>query len=953
MKFTLATFLALFISFSLSAQQGTLRGSMYDKENGETLLYANILINETGGGTTTDLEGAYSLDLDPGVYTVTYSYVGFADYVVEGVEIIAGEVAIIDANLGVEGELLKEVVVTATQARSSVAALATLKRKSSNLIDGISSASFKKIGDSNAAAAVKRVSGVSVEGGKYVYVRGLGDRYTKSIMNGIDIPGLDPDRNTLQMDIFPTNIIDNIIVLKSFTADLPADFTGGVVNINTKDFPEEKSSSISLGIGFNPSMHFNDNYLSYEGSGTDFLGFDSGSRAIPTDRATNIATRGGVFANPDDQSRFNQVLDGFSPTLAGMRNTSFMDYNLGYTLGNQVNKGNYTLGYNLALTYKNSTDYYENAVYSRYGKGNTSDILELDRRELQEGDFGTNNVLLGGLGGLSLKTKKSKYTLNLLRLQNGESTAGLFNYVGSDQGANFTADQHNLEYGQRSITNVMLNGVHTFGESSNWNLDWKLSPTFSSITDPDIRFTRIRKDGDELSIGTESGIPQRIWRYLNEVNYAGKVDLEKKFTFRDAVAKLKFGTAYTRKDRDYEIQNFGIFVGNTEVTADPNTLFDQENYFSLENAQGLYYQPNFIPRNSNKFDANTNMLAGYVSTELDLFKSLKAVVGVRVESFNQNYTGFNQSGEAFDNERVIEDVDVFPTANFIYALGQKQNLRVSLAKTIARPSFKEASFATIIDPLSGRTFIGGFFPDIDVATEEVIWDGNLQSTDIINADLRYEIFGDRGQNVSVSTFFKSFANPIEIVQYVQAANNFQPRNVGDGQILGVELEFRKNLGDLGTTLGNIAVNGNVTVVKSQIEMSQTEFNSRVNNARDGEVIDNVRDMAGQAPYLVNAGLSYGDAAKGFDIGAFYNVSGKTLQFVGIADRPDVYTVPFHSVNITAKKAFGDRLNVRLKADNILNAKRESEFESFGAENQLFQSLSPQRSFSVSIGYDLR
>ncbi|NNF34285.1 MAG: TonB-dependent receptor plug domain-containing protein, partial [Saprospiraceae bacterium] len=499
----------------ITAQTGTIRGTIFDDSTGEAILFGNVQVVGTSVATTSDLDGAYSLELEPGTYSLLYTYIGFSDLTINEVVINEGEVTNLDVRIKVTSELIDEVVISAVQARNTEAALATIKKRSTNVMDGISAASFKRIGDSDAAAAVKRVTGVSIEGGKYVYVRGLGDRYTKSILNGVDIPGLDPDRNTLQMDIFPTNVIDNILVVKTFTADLPADFTGGVVNINTKDFPEERSSSVSLGIGFNPSMHFNNQYVTYEGSSTDFLGFDDGLRDIPTNKSVNIPTRVDVISDRDRAYEYNNILTSFDPTLAGFRTSSFMDFSLGYSLGNQINKDKYTLGYNLALTYKNSTDFYEDAINARFGRDNSSNVFDLERREYQIGDYGSNNVLLGGLAGLSLKTKKSKYTLNLLRLQNGQKTAGIFKFIGEDQGSNFDADQHNLEYSQREITNVLLNGKHTLGEGD-WKVEWKLSPTFSSITDPDIRFTRIRTDNNELSIGTESGIPQRIWRYLEE-----------------------------------------------------------------------------------------------------------------------------------------------------------------------------------------------------------------------------------------------------------------------------------------------------------------------------------------------------------------------------------------------------------------------------------------------------
>ncbi len=946
-------FILIFLAYSGFAQTGTIRGYVYDEGNGEPILFGNVLVVENGTGTTTDLDGAYAIDLVAGTYSVTYSFIGYTSVTINDVSVTAGEVTTLDARIAEESQVIEEVVITAKQARNTEVALATIRRKSTNLLDGISSASFKKIGDSDAAAAVKRVSGVSVEGGKYVYVRGLGDRYTKSVLNGMDIPGLDPDRNTIQMDLFPTSIIDNIIVLKSFTADLPADFTGGIVNINTKDFPEEKNASISIGMGYNPGMHFNSNYLTYAGGGTDYLGYDDGTRAIPTDRRTDIPNRVAVLIDGSRQSEFDNILGSFNPQLGALRSSSMMDYSAGFSLGNQINNNGGSLGYTFNLSYKNSTDFYEGAVFQRYGKGNTADVLDLQQRESQIGDYGTNNVLIAGMAGLSYKKKANRFSLNLLRLQNGESTAGLFDYIGSDQGSNFTATQHNLEYSQRSVTNALLSGSHSLAQGK-YAIDWKVSPTVSEIIDPDIRFTRVRNDGGNLSIGTESGVPQRIWRYLDETSLSSRVDLTNNYTLADNNAKLKVGGGYTLKNRDYEIQNFAIFTGTTEVTSDVNSLFSEENFFSSENLGGLYYEPQFIPINANSYDAQVTTISAYVSNEFEPIDDVKFVVGLRMEDYTQFYSGVNQNREIFNNVKVLDDLDFFPTANVIYALNEKVNVRSSFSKTIARPSFKEASFATIIDPLSGRTFIGGFFPDIDVATGTEIWDGNLRSTDIYNYDLRLELFSERGQNVSLSGFYKSFINPIEIVQYVQATNNFQPRNVGNGQVVGVELEFMKYLGDFESRLGNIGVNGNITLASSKIDMSETEFTSRVNNARVGEEVSDTRVMAGQAPYIINAGFSYKTRSSKFEIGAFYNVMGETLQFVGIADRPDVFTKPFHSLNLSGSYTFGsdDRIKARFKVDNLLMSDRESVFQSFGTDDQLFSSLSPNRNISMSLSYNI-
>lgn len=953
-KFFFYTLILFALAANIFAQNGTLRGVMYDDATGEPLPFGNVIIDALGTGTTSDLDGAYSISLPQGTYQVKFNFLGYSDLVIEDVQIKSGEVTILDGRIGESSQNLDVVVITAAQARNTEAALATLQRKSINLLDGISAASFKKIGDSDAAAAVKRVPGVSIEGGKYVYVRGLGDRYTKTILNGMDIPGLDPDRNTVQMDIFPTNILDNIIVLKTFTPDLPADFTGGVVDITTKDFPERETFSVSGGLGYNPDMHLNSNYLTYAGGSTDFLGFDDGTRTIPTEGRSNIPFLADAIGDPSgDGQVFTNILEGFNPNLAAMRANSFMDYSLSLSSGNQYNREKVTLGYNLALTYKNNTDFYQDAEYNRYGLGRTSDILDMDAREIQRGDFGENNVLLGGLAGFSAKTTTSKIGLNILHLQNGESTAGLFNYIGQDQGSNFTATQHNLEYSQRSLTNVMLNGTHNIGEDA-WEINWKAAATRSQMDDPDIRFTRIRTDGNELSVGSESGIPERIWRFLSEDNLVGKVDAINNFKIRGEQAKLKFGGGHTYKQRDYSIENFQIRPNLIDITDNPDDIFKPENLWTPENRNGITYDPQFLPINTNAFDANINNTAAYASLEFSPFENLKSILGVRAENYVQRYTGINQDRDRLNNEVVIDDIDFFPAFNLIYALQDKMNLRLSYSMTIARPSFKEASFATILDPITGRTFIGGFFPDIDVVTGETIWDGNLRATNINNFDLRWELFQNAGQVISVSGFYKTFNNPIEIVQYVQAPNNFQPRNVGFGQVFGAEFELRKSLSFMTSALDDFTFNANVTVTQSSIEMSDTEFNSRVRNARDGQEIDRFRDMAGQAPYLINSGLSYANAENGWKAGVYYNVQGETLQFVGIADRPDIYSVPFHSLNLSINKAFGteNRFSIGAKVSNLLGDDREEVFKSFGTDDELFTRLSPQRTFSLSFGYKM-
>lgn len=962
-KFLISILLVLALPSLNFAQKGIIRGTVTDAAVGEPLFGVNVVIEGTTNGAVTDFDGKFQINVDPGAFNVRASFVTYRAVLIEGIDVKSGEVKVIEnISLSEDVEQLGEVLVTADAIKSTEAALLALKRKSPNFIDGISSSNIKKIGDSDAASAVKRIPGISVEGGKYVYIRGLGDRYTKSILNGMDIPGLDPDRNTLQMDLFPTGILDNIIVTKSFSADLPADFTGGIVNIETKEFPEEPTFDISIGGNFNPSMHFNNNYLTYEGGSTDFLGFDDGTRANPADNYSpdEIPLYGNVIGSPDSKEGkiFSSILRDFNPNLDAMKQKSFMDYSAGLTLGNQKKFSGVTLGHSLSLNYKNNTRFYQNAEFGRYGLANDKDENELVVRETQIGDYGTNEVLISAMGGLALKTANSKYKLNILHLQNGESKAGEFIFRNRDQGANFDAHQENLEYTQKGLTNILLAGEHYF-DGRDWKIDWKVSPTRSNITDPDIRFTRIRDeglDGINLVIGSESGYPERIWRYLNEDNLASRADITRIYKLNGEDAKLKFGGANTIKTRNYKIENYQIIPNGVDISLNSNDIFKEENLWPADDTgfRGTRFEPQFIPLNTNQYDANISSSGAYVSNEFTPVENLKTIIGLRTEYYTQSYTGLNQQGLLLDNEQVLETLDLFPTANFVYSLSEKQNIRVGYSRTTARPSFKEASYAEILDPVSGRSFIGGFFPD-ENASGDVIWDGNLRPSYMNNFDLRWELFQELGQLISFSGFYKKFTDPIEIVQYVQIAGFFQPRNVGSGEVVGAEAEFRKNLNFISQTLENLSINGNITVTQSSIEMAPNEFASRTNNARDGQVIESTREMAGQAPYILNFGISYSDYESGFDGGLFYNVQGPTLIFVGLGNRSDIYSEPFHNLNFNMNKTFGveDKMILSVGINNILGDLREEFFQGYRAQEQIFTRFNPGRFVSVGFTYKFK
>ena len=930
-----------FLFQSVFSQKGEVTGKLIDVDFQDPVAFANIFVKGTTNGTTSDFDGIYTLSLDEGTYTITYSFLGYKTVEITEVVIKPGEVTTVDVNMETLAEGLDEVVVSVSVKKNTETAVLGIQKKAVNVLDGISAETFKKSGSSNVASAIKTVPGVSVQGGKYVYVRGLGDRYTKSILNGVDIPGLDPDRNTIQLDIFPTNIIDNVLVLKSASADLPADFTGGMVNIVTKDYPTQKEYSLSLSGTYNPDMHFNGDYLDYEGGDTDFLGFDDGTRDVPINKNQDIPN------TYDYDPRLTTITKQFNPILGAMRSNSGMDYSLGFTLGNQFNVGDgeNRLGFLASVSYKNSTTYYEGAENNFYRRNADKSVFELETDRTQRGEIGQNNVLVSGLLGTSFKTARSKYKLNLLHLQNGESTAGVFNQtLNFSDFVNFAKD--NIEYTQRSITNALLTGTHT-SEDASWTSEWALSPTLSKIEDKDIRTTSFQVEDGIYAIA-QNNQPKRIWRDLEEINGVVKLDFTKKYELGQKDAKLKFGAYGSYKTRDFSILNFEIQSSNfqtVDYAGDANNILLEENLWTVSNNSGSHIDPDIsISEPANTYEAVQQNMAGYVSNEFKIGNKLRTILGLRMEKFESIYTGEDNKDindpekVIFDSETIIDKFDFFPTANLIYELIEQVNLRGSYARTTARPSFKEASIAKIFDPLSSNTFIGNI---------------NLQPTYINNFDFRIEWFGERAEMIALSSFYKKFKDPIELTYFESSTDNFQPQNLGDADVMGLEFEIRKNLGFVTPLLNNFSFNVNTSIIKSTQIYSDQERNLRELGLRDGQTLGNDRELQGQSPFLINTGINYDDEEKGMQMGLFYNVQGKTLQVVGNGFVPDVYTMPYHNLNFNLTKSFGENNNqsINFKIANLMNDDVESEYESFGATNKTFSKRSPGRAFS--IGYSIK
>ena len=935
-KSIILTIIVGLLSFITFAQSGIITGTVNDGEYNDILPFANVIIKDSQRGALSDFEGKYSLELKPGIYTVQFSFVGYQTLEINEVIVKNGETIIVDVTLKASTAKLDEVIITTSLKRNTEASILHLQRNSVKLMDGLSLESIKNSGASDIASAVKNIPGVSVQRGKYVYVRGLGDRYTKTSLNGVDVPGLNPDRNTLQLDLFPSSILENVIVSKSSTADQGADFTGGAINIVTKDIPNKEGYSASLGLGYNSDFHFNKNYLTYKGSKTDFLGFDNGLRDNPIPSQQYIPL-------PQENGEVVEILTKrFTKNLAARRETSFMDYNFSFTAGNQFDVGNNKLGYVAAISYRNETQYFSQYIDGQVFRKNVNPtIYELNTDRTQQGEGGTNNVLISGIAGLSFKTKKSKYKFNVLHIQNGESKASIFNQQNRIQNSN-QIKKDNLIYTQRSITNLLLNGKHSIDQESNWILDWKLSPSLALVYDKDFRVTPFKVSIDELTgIKTytiepsESGLPTRIYRDLNEGNIVSNIDIINKHTFLGKEAKLKFGVGYAYKTRSFEVERFSfplLNIASDFANGDPDQILADQNIYDASINSGV-----FVRRDSgisDTYDSQMSIASAYASEEFKITDWFQVVVGLRFEKFQLVYTGERQDGTKLNKATILDKSDFFPSTNLIFDLNEEgsQKIRTSYARTTARPSFKEASLAEIFDPINNTFFIGNI---------------NVQPTYINNFDLRYEKYGENGDFYTISGFYKSFKDPIELSFIRSATGQFTPLNLGDAIVYGTEIEIRKNLGFI-PGLEKFRINTNLSLINSEQEFSNDEKANREDNLRSGEVLDDTRPLQGQSPYLVNFGIDYTNDNE-WNAGLFYNVQGKTLQIVGSGDIPDVYTLPFNNLLFNASKTFGKNKNatISLKFENLLNSNIESVYESYKAKDQIYSKWNPGQKISIS------
>ena len=935
MKKTLIALILLSTNFTFS--QSVITGKVIDGEFNELLPFANVLLLTAEGenidGTSTDFDGAFTFEVLKGTYILEFSFVGYDSKRITDVIVGQNEEYTLTATLLPASNSLDEVIVTTTAKNNTEASVLLIQKRAVNLIDGLSAQSIQKTGDSDLASAIKRIPGVSVQDGKFVYVRGLGDRYSKTLLGGLEVPGLDPDKNTLQLDIFPTNLLDNILISKSASADLNSDFTGGIVDVILKDFSVLPEYSFSIRGSYNPDMNLNDNFIGNENEAFNFLGFDNGYFDNPLSSKQEIPFPETFNIGQSVLTRF--LTQKLESTMDASRFQSFLNYSIGATASNQYNLSDTkSIGYIASLSLKRDYEYYESFFNGTVEKENINKPLEPYSEQV--GEFGQVKNLGSALLGISLKTTNSKYKLNLLAIKSGESGAIKGNYKEFIENP-YNGDASILTYTDRNILSLPFSSQHIFN-GGNSSLDIKIAPSIARVYDKDFKKTvfEIAPNGNKLISPNTTQNPTRLWRSLKEDVISSKIQYNLDLKGEKIQGKIKFGSSFTYKQRDFETDDYRIaYRGLSSVLGgDANNILAPNFIYDLDTNQGSYIKGDF--QRTNQYESSGQTFAGYISSELILSGKWKSTIGLRFENYLVKYTGENIEAIKFNNEKLIDTKDLYPSLNVIRTINDDRNLRISYSKTTARPTFKEISAAQIYDPITERYFVGN--PDVN-------------PTYINNFDLRYESYSDGNQIFAISTFYKQFSDPIEITAFdANQPSVFIVRNNEEASVYGIELEYRKDI--LNNDNHKLSLNLNTSVIQSIQTMSDAEYQGRLISNPDKE-IDDSRELQGQSPYLINLGLVYNLFEKNIEIGSYYNVQGKTLEVVGFGNLPDVYTLPFHNLSLNISKSFGKNLDQSLtfKAENLLNSKRESEYDYYNIETSPFSIYNPGQSFS--LGYSIK
>jgi len=933
------TLVILVITKVTFSQNSSIKGKVIDEKTGETLPGAVVVLKGTTTGGNTDLDGAFSINnLAPGSYSIECKLISYNTKILTDIQVKAGEPTIISISMGSASTDLGVIEVTATVSKETNTNLLNLQKNNASLSDGISSESIKRSPDKSTSDVIKRVSGASIQDNKFVIIRGLSDRYNTAMVNGLPLPSTEPDRKAFSFDIFPSNMLDNMIIYKTASPDLPGDFAGGVIQINTKDIPEDNFISISAGAGYNTQSTFKE-YKTYDGGKRDWLGMDDGKRAMPEGLPS---TDEYILQLSTISTRFEASKLFENDWAIKTKNSSPLaqSYQLAFGYNDSLFKNDF--GVVGAITYNNSRKL--QTIHRQDFNPDLSQLFKYDDSVYKE------NILWGAMLNFAYKIGNNhKIAFKNMYSTNSEDA------VIDRTGVNYENDQLNhatsMQYTSNTLLSNQLCGDHLISKMK-LKLKWGVAYNNTKRIVPDLRrmfyYKNLTPAGSESDSVFTAYVPfgvvsnsyaGKFYSKLDENLRAAYLDLAIPFELFKQKQTLKIGGTEQYKNRSFDARVFGYAVNNVS-TFDWNLLtLPQDSIFAEANIGPNGFKVGELKNPSNSYSASSNLTSGYILLDDNFGKKIRLVWGARVENYRQVLNSMSYGGSPI----VIDTAyfDVLPSFNFTYALTEKINIRAAGSRTVARPEFRELAPFTFYDFNTSAAVVGN---------------PALVRTNITNADVRFEWYPGSGQLFSATGFYKQFQNPIEqIIDLSAGAGSriYTYQNVIGATNYGFEAEVRFKLNLLDTLFhtkqfDHFTLFTNYTFIKSEVDLS--------NVATAVTEEEKHRPMQGQSPYIINAGIQYLNNNIGLGVSLLYNKIGRRIFLVGSNGYRNIYEAPRDLFDIQITKRFLKNGEVKFNINDIFN--QESVFYQDQNESKKYEEDKDTKitgirygaNYSLSISY---
>ena len=885
----------LFLFNSLQDQNAKITGKVISSKTGEALIGATISIGGDIKPRQSDQNGKFSFSgLKEGKYSIVCSYVSYSTKTISNVLLKENEILEQDIVLDKAADM-SSVVIKSTSGsnkpRETMSSLLIAQKNSSSVSDGISAEAIKRTPDRNTSDILKRVSGASIQDDKFVIVRGLNDRYNASFLNGAPLPSTEGDRKAFSFDIFPANMLDNLIIVKTATPDMPAEFVGGTIQITSKDIVAKNFQSITFGAGFNTITTFK-SFTTYFGSNTDFLGIDNKTRALPS-----------FIPSTDNfpQPASNQPLlaKGWLNDWGTHDIQAFTNLNLQYVNGkNFQRKGKDFFGSLFSVTYNKSfnTSTGINREHQESQLNDTSGI----KTEFQQKQ-NSINVLVGCLANFSIKinNRNSISLKNIFSINSEDKVITRSGYGDLSESDPLYSTAKTLWFTSNRILSSQLIGDH-YLTASKIKINWLAAYSGVLREVPDLRtmiYSKLQSETDlrasvsdnATTNGNGGGI---YYGNLKEDSRNFKIDFQRSFNFgKKITSNFKVGTYLQERTRNYKQRNLGMVKANVGDTFfDYNLLYLPEYDIFTHIGPGAFMLAEDKNPNNN-YTAKTKLTAAYAMTDQRFGNFLRIIYGVRVEKFNLKL--YLPTGQGFMDSINRTVTDILPSGSTIFSINKKQNIRLAYYKSLNRPEFRELAPAKFFD-FSTRYVTNG--------------DTSIKRAVIDNFDIRYEIYPGRGQVFTLSAFYKKFTDPIEQATAPDKDKEAAYFNVLGAENKGLEVDGRILIGDLFNStspksiLKHLTFFSNFSFIKSTVTAKKATDTSKY-------ILD--RPLQGQSPYCFNTGLTYQNDDNGFSATIAANRVGQRIYLVGNIKESDIWENGRTVIDFQLAKSF-EAKNIELK-----------------------------------------